>query len=308
MLLYVLIITVSVLVAAYVAMRIGYDKVFINKQKDIINKLSAPDKKQYARYAKEVKDEYDRAESIAYENVYINSYDKKRLHAKYYRKDGASCAVILVHGYKSTALRDLCFALNFLHNINVNILLIDLRGHGLSDGKTLTMGVKESRDIAVWTQWLKDCGNEKIILFGISMGAAASLMSLKYCSVDGVIADCPFSSALSAFEFNAKKHNASKFSVRLLSMAAIVCGGFSIKNADACEAIKGKETPILLIYGKNDSVVSPSEKNKIAGSASSCKTVLFDAGHAVSYYSDSERYKKETFDFIAETFGNDVMS
>ena len=83
----------------------------------------------------------------------------------------------------------------------------------MSDGKTLSMGVKESRDIEKWTEFLKKRGARKIILYGISMGAATALMSLKCVKVDGVVADCPFDSPFSAFEYTAKKHNASMFRV-----------------------------------------------------------------------------------------------
>lgn len=47
-------------------------------------------------------------------------------------------------------------------------------------------------------------GARKIILYGISMGAATALMSLKRVKVDGVVADCPFDSPFSAFEYTAK--------------------------------------------------------------------------------------------------------
>lgn len=52
------------------------------------------------------------------------------------------------------------------------------------------------------------------------------------------------------------------FRVYMLGVAAAIIGGFSIKKASSAAAVAASDTPVLLISGKNDSVVSPSEKIK----------------------------------------------
>lgn len=293
-------ITAAIIAVLYIILLIMYSKVFVNKDKYADYMTMPPQKKQYARYAEAVKSEYFEAAAKKFEGVFVKSYDGKKLYARFYRSDDSAPTVVLIHGYKSTGLRDLCFALNLLCKLSYNVLLIDLRGHGLSDGKTLSMGVKESRDIEKWTEFLKKRGARKIILYGISMGAATALMSLKRVKVDGVVADCPFDSPFSAFEYTAKKHNASMFRVYMLGVAAAIIGGFSIKKASSAAAVAASDTPVLLISGKNDSVVSPSEKDKIACRAAHCSVAVFDAGHAVSFYSDPIRYAREVTQFLCE--------
>ena len=51
--------------------------------------------------------------------------------------------------------------------------MIDQRAHGLSEGKTITFGIKERLDCLCWVEYLVErFGKEtQILLTGISMGA-----------------------------------------------------------------------------------------------------------------------------------------
>ena len=74
----------------------------------------------------------------------------------------------------------------------------DLRAAGTSDGIYLTMGVLESEDIKVWAEQIVERDPQaKIVLHGVSMGAATVLMAsaLDIKNLCAVVEDCGYTSA-----------------------------------------------------------------------------------------------------------------
>lgn len=131
------------------------------------------------------------------EELEVLSYDRLKLKGYFARNNLISDKVILIiHGYTANHYMSLQF-IDFYLNNGFNILLIDSRSHGNSEGKYVTYGIREREDIKLWIKTLKDkLGNNiKIGLHGQSMGASTSLMyGGKYKDIDFIIADCPYSS------------------------------------------------------------------------------------------------------------------
>jgi pimeloyl-ACP methyl ester carboxylesterase len=66
-----------------------------------------------------------------------------------------------------------------------NVLVIDNRCHGLSDGKYVSLGLKEYKDVLRWGEMLHDnLRNEKIVIHGICIGSATALYAL-------ISSECP---------------------------------------------------------------------------------------------------------------------
>lgn len=85
-------------------------------------------------------------------------------------------AVILVHGLGSSGLTLSVYAAPLV-SAGYNVLLMDLRAHGSSDGDTSTYGVLEAHDVAGAVDYLLARGEvdpDKIGVFGISLGAQAA--------------------------------------------------------------------------------------------------------------------------------------
>ena len=105
----------------------------------------------------------------------LESFDGLKLHAKRFSPaESSERWAILIHGYG----RDGTFAYDYADEYlkrGWNVLIPDLRASGQSEGQFITMGALESRDVRDWAAKLP--ADAKIILHGVSMGAATALMT-----------------------------------------------------------------------------------------------------------------------------------
>ncbi len=84
---------------------------------------------------------------------------------------------ICVHGYRSFGLYDIGPKAKLLRDAGYNLLIVDNRAHGMSEGKYIGFGNPDSYDIMKWCEFIKDRfgDNVEILLAGLSMGAATVL-------------------------------------------------------------------------------------------------------------------------------------
>ena len=84
---------------------------------------------------------------------------------------------ICVHGYRSFGLYDIGPKARILRDAGYNLLIVDNRAHGMSEGKYIGFGNPDSYDIMKWCEFIKDRfgDNVEILLAGLSMGAATVL-------------------------------------------------------------------------------------------------------------------------------------
>ena len=114
--------------------------------------------------------------SPVYEKVLFKSRDGLTLFG-WYLPGRSDAVVVLVHGLGGSGLTMEIHAA-FLLRAGYNVLLIDLRAHGSSDGDTSTYGVLEANDVAGAVDYLLSRGDidaNKIGVLGISLGAQAAL-------------------------------------------------------------------------------------------------------------------------------------
>ena len=99
-----------------------------------------------------------------------------RLVGKYLDNNSSTC-VIIIPGRTESLLYSYYFSIPY-YNHGTNVLVIDNRSHGESDGYFDTIGVDEYKDIQAWAKLLKNkFNNKKIILHGICIGAATAVFA-----------------------------------------------------------------------------------------------------------------------------------
>ena len=136
-----------------------------------------------------------------WEAVRVNAPDGTILRGTYIASTSHSHkTVILLHGLYQN--RSMCLGyVPIYQNLGYNVLLIDQRGHGESEGAHTDWGLSEPEDMEMWMQWLRRKDPQAVIgLHGISLGAAMALLyagSDRQQQVAFVIADSSYGNIIS---------------------------------------------------------------------------------------------------------------
>ena len=266
---------------------------------------------QYGVHADRMHRMVDYLRSLPYEQVYITSHDGLRLAARYYhRKDGAPVKIEF-HGYRSAATRDFCGANELDVLTGCNVLLVDQRAHGLSDGQSITFGILERFDVVDWANYaVNRFGSDvKILLSGVSMGAATVLMASDLDlppNVKGIIADCGYSSPKGILMKVCQEdmHLPAKLLYPFCKLAAKWLCKCDLEAADAVTAVKSTSIPLFIVHGTEDHYFPCSMAHEIkAAAGDTARLHIFEgSGHVLCYMDDTPRYHKLAQAFCDEIF------
>lgn len=262
--------------------------------------------KPYDPYREEMKRVFQRLQERPCEFVQTYSQDGLLLSARYYHVKNGAPLDIAFHGYRSSPLTDFCGGAALSLELGHNLLLVDQRSHGKSQGKSIAFGVQERWDVLSWISYALERfgGDVKIVLYGISMGAATVLMASELElpeNVKGIIADCPYSSPKAIICKVAERRGLSSALVwPFIRVGARIYGGFGITDSSAVSAVKKAKLPILLIHGEADNFVPCAMSHEIARSnPEHIQLYTFpNAGHGLSYLEDTSRYTKIVTEFM----------
>ncbi|WP_304406586.1 alpha/beta hydrolase, partial [uncultured Clostridium sp.] len=196
-----------------------------------------------------------------YTDEYITSYDKLKLHSyKVTNQNNTNKWVIAVHGYTSEGINMSTYAKHY-YDDGYNILIPDLRAHGLSEGNYIGMGWDDRLDIIEWINYiLNENPNAEIILHGVSMGAATVLMTSGEeipSNVKAIVADCGYTSVWDEFAYQLDDlFSLPEFPIlNVSSMVAKIRAGYFLGEASSIDQVKNSKTPILYIHGDKDDFV-----------------------------------------------------
>jgi dipeptidyl aminopeptidase/acylaminoacyl peptidase len=245
-------------------------------------------------------------ENLELEDVSITSKDGLKLVGHLIEKfENCNRYIILVHGYSANYYLHMPFIPLFLKE-RFNILLVEERSHGNSEGKFATYGYKEREDLDLWIKFLEDRKGENLFigLHGQSMGAATALMcGVRNKKVKFIIEDCGYSSAkeIIRYEFSKVKYVPFTLVFWLLNLKAKWRCGFKFEDVSPIECISKSDTPILFIHGDDDRKVPVSmamEMYKKRNREGDMILIVPKAIHLTAYKEKKEEYERMTHEFI----------
>lgn len=233
------------------------------------------------------------------------------------------CTVILVHGYTDSAAGMAYLAEEYLKR-GITVLAVDCRGHGYSGGKYITMGWTDARDIAQWIQFLlqRSGGKSRIILHGVSMGAATVIQTVVLKRIQpvvshimAVVADCSFSSASAQIRHQARllfgkspvQHFTGNLIVSGLSAVNLFVNGFLLCQDSPRAALyrrqrfSAAQVPLILFHGGRDAFVPDSMASELVKAAGGCLITehrVSDAPHIGCYFYEPDIYMKTILDVL----------
>lgn len=299
----ILLIPAAVAAASYFCYRLAFS---VPKQsREALFEM--PDTEQYAPYSAEARQMISDALEIPYKEAVVTSYDGLRLFGKCYIASADAPWLIMLHGYRSGAERDFCGGLKFGIDSGFNVLLVDQRAHGKSEGKCLTFGIKERYDCLTWINYVisQAGGSCKIALYGMSMGAATVLMAAGSGlpkNVVCIVADCGYTSPKAIIKKVIREMHYPIFpTYALVRLGGMLFGGFDIEEYSAVQAMEKCDIPVLFIHGDDDRLVPCDmgrENHRHCRAEGKKLLIVPNAGHGMSYMSDKRAYLGTVSEFL----------
>ncbi|GHV32564.1 hypothetical protein AGMMS4952_23140 [Spirochaetia bacterium] len=223
-------------------------------------------------------------------------------------------SVILLHGIVADHYTMIKYAQGFIER-GWNVVMVDLPGCGDSPEGTCpipSFGYHEKYDLDAVVDWTRSRfpGASHLILAGESMGAATALQYLPIGAqkIDGIIADCPFTSAADmAITIYRLSHVPVCIAYPALALGNIfirIFRGYSIYTVSPLRDVLSGPTPVLFIHGGDDHFVPTrmsvrmTEARQQAGFTATALEIFDGAAHAESVRVDPDRWFRGVFAFI----------
>jgi predicted MFS family arabinose efflux permease/pimeloyl-ACP methyl ester carboxylesterase len=252
------------------------------------------------------------AAGATYEDVSFASVDGNQLSGWYLPARTHAVTVVLTHGLFRSRYELLERGLE-LWRAGYGVLLYDLRRHGRSTGEFSTIGYDERHDVSAAARFVRArAPGQKIVLMGVSMGAAATLLAAaEERDAPDIIAVVAESSFLS-FADTVRRHvalfitprtglPAAPLSFALTNLTAWRMN-FSATDFDVLRAAGRVRQPVLFIGGgqdvrmPNETVLAPLYA--AAPNPQKRELIISAAAHGRAYDTDPARYMTSVLEFI----------
>lgn len=241
-------------------------------------------------------------------DVNLSAVDGITLHAHYLpAMENTRRWAVCVHGYGRSGGEMGHYARHYAE-AGWNVLLPDLRGHGASEGGYIGFGWDDRLDLVSWVSWIvRRDPQAHIILHGLSMGAAAVLMTTGGAlpaNVKGAVSDCSYTTATALLRLIIQKsgrwHGPTGTAMSALRAAVKRRARYDLEKADALNAVRRSHTPTLFIHGVADELIPAAMMAELYEHAKCPKEFLWmpHAGHAKSMLADPELYWNTVDDFL----------
>ena len=229
---------------------------------------------------------------------------KYHLYGEYF-DFGFDRAVIIIAGRTETLLYSYYFAEPY-RTAGFNVLVIDNRSHGKSEGRLNSLGYHEHRDILRWARFLHDdCGNKSVFLHGICIGASNALFALTAgeCPdyMAGMAAEGMFTTFYESLYYHIKElKQPVQPSLWVVRTYLRLFTGYDIKNDGPIFRIAGLKKPILMLQSKEDKYSLPERAEDLYSKCTAQKRlVYFEKGaHSHIRINAPEKYDENIVEFL----------
>jgi hypothetical protein len=224
---------------------------------------------------------------VPYATVVVKTRNGNKIHSWLITVPAPKGTVILFHGYTGSKSQLLTEAAAF-NAMGYHTLLVDLAGHGGSEGYRTTLGYYEGADVEAVFQYIRSRQKQPVFLYGASMGAVSIMRAVSQYGIqpDGLLLECPFGSMLQAAQNRFALMGIPTFpGAQLLVFWGGVQNGYWGFDHNAVEYASHITVPTLLMFGVQDKRVNKEEIEAIFSQlAGKKKLVYFQKSEHQSYY------------------------
>ena len=239
---------------------------------------------------------------LPHEHLNIVSHDGLKMEGIYY-SCGSKKTMIWVHGYTSHAERESAFPGLFYRSLGFNVLVPYLRAHGLSEGKYLSFGALEYRDLQIWVKKINELVPDgEILIHGISMGGGIvlDLASVQMENVKCLVIDAPsesiegFLRGTTSYSFKEKADKIYPYVYKRFIKE------FSADPYDfnRIQTIQNGKYPILLSAGSMENCDELFAQLEKTNPGPTHTVILPGCNHGNGMYKQTQMYQDAIRDFI----------
>jgi pimeloyl-ACP methyl ester carboxylesterase len=261
-------------------------------------RLSAPVRQPVERTPAEV--------GLDYREVALRSSDGLSLSGWWVGKDGSSRAAVLVHGWggDSSDPHVVETALVY-HQAGFNVLMLDLRAHGGSEGERVTVGYREALDVRGALSWLETQGfdPDDVVLHGWSLGGAAVVQAAPTTGVAAVVEEAGYADLPPLLRERVPEVSGlpAFFTPGILLMGRLLLGidYRAVRPVEEAEQLYREGVPFMIIHSRDDEMIPFEHAESLA--AAHPEATLWEIkgyGHVAAY--EHPEYRKRLLAFLDE--------
>lgn len=237
--------------------------------------------------------------------VAIKSFDNLNLVAEFY-DFGFDKSVLILPGRRECLFYSYFYAFPY-KNAGFNVLLIDHRAHGNSEGKYATAGILEAKDVISWCEFLTKKFNQKeIVLHGVCVGTCCSINVIRDTScpanISKVILDSTFINYREIYANHmAELGHKIGITFNFIWKWFKHYTGVDISMSNPLQYIGALQMPVCFMWGKLDAYCLPEKSEMIWQKCTSKNKEIhwFENGtHSKLRLSEPERYDQIIVEFL----------
>ena len=223
---------------------------------------------------------------LSYENVYLKTSDKIKLHSWFIPANRPKGVVLFCHGNAGNISHRID-SIRIFNQLGLSTFIFDYRGYGKSKGKL----TEEGTYIDAETAWnylvkVKKVSPSKLIIFGRSLGGSIASWLAKQHTPGVLIIESTYTSvpdiASGLYPY---------FPVRLLCR-------FRYSTKDYLKKVK---CPVMIIHSRNDEIIPFSHGQKLFEAGEKPKEFLKIKGaHNEGFIISAKKYMQGIASFISE--------
>jgi alpha-beta hydrolase superfamily lysophospholipase len=243
-------------------------------------------------------------------DFFLHAADGTRLAATYRPgRTGRSPGVLLLHGVRASREATAANAA-WLSRSGYAVLTIDFRGHGGSESRSRSFGLREAMDAEAAFSWLKRRqSGARTAVIGTSLGGAAALLGESGpLPADALVLQAVYPDIRRAIRNRIAARlgrPAARLLEPLLSVQSLPRFGVAPSRLSPLRALRRYPGPVLVIGGLDDAYTPPAETRALFRQARGPRALWLIPGkdHAALGDLADEGYRRRVSLFLERTIG-----
>ena len=231
-----------------------------------------------------------------------------RLSAWFISGEPSRGVVLLLHPLRSNKSAMLARA-RFLKREGYSVFLVDMQAHGESDGDRITFGYREAKDVTASIQKFRQLApGEKMAALGVSLGAAAVVLSNPNSDLDAIILESMYPTIEEAISdrLRIRFGGLAPLLTPLLSIQLKPRFNISPSQLRPIEHMTSLRCPVMILHGTEDRHTTLAEAKRIYDAVDQPKEfhAFNGAAHVDLHAFDPRTYENKVGAFLARYLHN----